>query len=408
MKTDVIRRNMLWNVIGSTGFIAAQWAMTILIVRLADYTQAGYLSLGLSLTNVFTNVAYFSIRNFQVSDQNEKYTADIYVTHRLLAAIAAFILYAVFVFSNGYTMYVTGFLLLFMLYRLSEPIADVFHGIDQRVWRLDTAGKSFLLRGVLTLLLFLAGVKLTGNLGITTAAMALAAYMVLFAFDIPKAYGYTHFRLNFSSVPLLALTRECFPLFLYAVCLNATVPITRYFLERLEGGEMLGYYSSAAIPASVIQLFASYIFTTFTALFSEYLAENEKKKFLTLFGKLTAAICALVAAALGGSALLGKWALVLLFTESIEPYAYLLLPTVACCGIIAMIWFMGMLLTVLRDGRGLLLGAGAGVLAAAILSYPCIMWLGVDGVNVALFFSSLVTLLWFLIRFAVYMKKWNP
>ena len=73
-----------------------------------------------------------------------------------------------------------------------------------------------------------------------------------------------------------------------------------------------------------------------------------------------------------------------------------------------MIWFMGMLLTVLRDGRGLLLGAGAGVLAAAILSYPCIMWLGVDGVNVALFFSSLVTLLWFLIHFAAYMKKWNP
>ena len=176
----------------------------------------------------------------------------------------------------------------------------------------------------------------------------------------------------------------------------------------MEGGEMLGYYSSAAIPASVIQLFASYIFTTFTALFSEYLAENEKKKFLALFGKLTAAICALVAAALGGSALLGRWALVLLFTESIEPYAYLLLPTVVCCGIIAMIWFMGMLLTVLRDGRGLLLGAGAGVFAAAILSYPCIMWLGVDGVNVALFFSSLVTLLWFLLCFAVYMKKWNP
>ena len=90
MKTDVIRRNMLWNVIGSTGFIGAQWAMTILIVRLADYTQAGYLSLGLSLTNVFTNVAYFSIRNFQVSDQNEKYTADIYVTHRLLAAMCVF------------------------------------------------------------------------------------------------------------------------------------------------------------------------------------------------------------------------------------------------------------------------------------------------------------------------------
>ena len=56
---ETIRKNMLWNVIGSVGFIGAQWMMTILIVHLAGYTEAGYLSLGLSLTNIFTNIAYF-------------------------------------------------------------------------------------------------------------------------------------------------------------------------------------------------------------------------------------------------------------------------------------------------------------------------------------------------------------
>ena len=51
MKTDerntqkvssrAIRNNMFWNVAGSVGFIGAQWLMTILIVRLAGYTEAG-------------------------------------------------------------------------------------------------------------------------------------------------------------------------------------------------------------------------------------------------------------------------------------------------------------------------------------------------------------------------------
>ncbi|MCI6630823.1 MAG: hypothetical protein MSH20_08490, partial [Lachnospiraceae bacterium] len=81
---DAIRRNMLWNVIGSVGFIGAQWVMTILIVHLAGSTEAGYLSLGLSLTNVFTNIAYFCIRNFQVSDSRSKYSTDTYVTHRVV------------------------------------------------------------------------------------------------------------------------------------------------------------------------------------------------------------------------------------------------------------------------------------------------------------------------------------
>ena len=46
---EAIRKNMLWNVVGSVGFIGAQWVMTILIVHLAGYTEAGYLSLGFPL-----------------------------------------------------------------------------------------------------------------------------------------------------------------------------------------------------------------------------------------------------------------------------------------------------------------------------------------------------------------------
>ena len=173
---ETIRKIMLWNVIGSVGFIGAQGMMTILIVHLAGYTEAGYLSLGLSLTNIFTNIAYFCIRNYQVSDTAGKYSQDIYVTHRILATAVAFILYGLFVLCNGYSFYVTAFLLLFMVYRLNEPLVDVFHGIDQRAWRLDVAGQSFLMRGILTLGIFILLEKLTGSLTITTFVMIVAVY----------------------------------------------------------------------------------------------------------------------------------------------------------------------------------------------------------------------------------------
>ena len=113
---QAIQKNMLWNVAGSVGFIGAQWMMTILIVHLAGYTEAGYLSLGLSLTNLFTNIAYFCIRNYQVSDGAGKYSADLYVTHRVVAAFVAFTLYTLFVLVNGYSLYVTAFLLLSLIH----------------------------------------------------------------------------------------------------------------------------------------------------------------------------------------------------------------------------------------------------------------------------------------------------
>lgn len=405
---EAIRKNMLWNVIGSVGFIGAQWIMTILIVHLAGYTEAGYLSLGLSLTNVYTNIAYFCIRNFQVSDSRSKYSTDTYVTHRVVMTVLALASYTVFVLLNGYPLYLTVFLILFMVYRVSEAVVDVFHGIYQRSWRLDTAGQSFLMRGILTLAAFVIVEKVTGNLVITTLIMLAAAYGVILFFDIPHAAKLETFsvRLGKKQWPaLVALTRECLPLFIYAICLNAVVPIPRYFLEKLQGSEVLGFYASVAIPASVIQLLASYVFNTFTGLFSEYREKGQKKEFMALFWKLTAAVCAIVVLAIGGSLLLGEWALTLVFNESIRPYAYLLAPTVVCCGIIAMIWFVGTVLVVLRDMKGLLLGAVAGAIVCAAVSYPCILAWSVDGVNVSLFISSVVSLLIFAWRLRANVRR---
>jgi len=403
----VVQKNMVWNVAGSVGFIGAQWMMTILIVHLAGYTEAGYLSLGLSLTNVFTNIAYFGIRNFQVSDTAGKYSADVYVSHRMIAVAVAFVLYGLFVLVNGYTAYVTVFLLLFIVYRLSEPVADVLHGIDQKAWRLDVAGKSFLLRGALTLALFIVLERLTGNLAVTTFAMLAAAYGVIVLYDVPGARRCTPFSLRAGKGQIASLTRECWPLFIYALCLNAVVPIPRYFLERLEGSQVLGYYSSVAIPASVVQLLSSYIFSTFTALFSEYLARGEKEKFLALFRRLCFAVVGLTVLALCGCALLGEWALALLFTEEIRAYAYLLLPTVFCCGVLALTWFLGAVLTVLRDMKGVLFGGAGGALASLLASWPCIRLWGVDGVNGALLVSGAVTLAIFAGRFSRCMRRWE-
>lgn len=400
-----IRNNMIWNVGGSVAFIGAQWLMTILIVHLADYEEAGVLSLGLSLTNVFTNIAYFAIRNFQVSDAEEKYSESVYVTHRLLTTAAALLLYGLFVLVNGYSAYVTAFLLLFMVYRVTEPLVDVFHGIDQKAWRLDVAGKSFLLRGGLMLAAFVGLEAVFHNLVLAAAGMAALTLGVVLFYDVPRARRIQRFSLCRDKAALAALTGECFPLFLYAICLNAVVPIPRYFLEKIAGEEALGFYASVAIPASVIQLLSSYVFTTFTGLFASYLAEGRKQEFRRLFLRLSAALAALVAVALAGSALLGEWILCLAFTEEIRPYAYLLAPTVLCCGLIAFIWFIGTLLTVLRDIRGLCVGALWGVLICLAISWPCIRIWGLDGVNLSLGVSSLVTLLVFGWRLGCWLRK---
>lgn len=461
---------MIWNVIGSMAFVGAQWMMTILIVRLSGYRDAGWLSLGLSLTNVSTNIVYFGVRNFQVSDSTERYTSCVYVAQRFLMAAIALIVYGIFVIINRYPVDLGLFLILFMVYRMAEPLADVFHGVDQRHWRLDIAGISFLLRGFLGITAFILVEQLVGNLIITTIVMIAAVYPVIVLFDFPRAARLGGFDLrkvigairdlsgDFFKSDILSLTKECFPLFIYAICLNSVVPVPRYYLEKINGSEILGYYTSAAIPASIVQMLASYVYTTFTGLFSQYAKEGSIKAFRKLMAKLCLGIgilslsaiifCMIPARVLpepllslvsineaplkgdmlsqvgvfgaiahgmegfipGSEALqqsvkgaqlclnIGEWALCLLFTESILGYAELLIPTIASCFVIALVWFFGMLLTVLRDKKGLIAGAVTGTGLVIPFSVYFINRFGVWGVNPAVAAASFISLAVFFVR----------
>ena len=74
--------------------------LTVLVVPLGSFEKAGYLTLAISLTNFFFTVAYFGLRNFQVSDSAGKYSSSLYISTRILTCIAAFGLCVAFTLCN--------------------------------------------------------------------------------------------------------------------------------------------------------------------------------------------------------------------------------------------------------------------------------------------------------------------
>lgn len=400
-----IKSNMLWNICGSMFFIGAQWLITVLVVHLADFEQAGYLSLGISLSNIFATIVYFYIRSYQVSDSKGEFTDSDYVSQRWAMTFLAFVLGTVFILVNRYESSVTFFLILFLIYRISEPNADVYHGIDQKHWRLDIAGKSFIFRGLITIVAFIVMELITHDLAMTSMVMAIGVWAVVFLYDIPKAKKLSGYKLSWNREPVIAMTKTCFPLFLYYLFLNMVMPVPRYFLERMESSTVLGYYSSVAVPASMIPMLSSYIFNPFIGLFTEYAEKGDKKKFYSLFWKIFAVVVGITVLAMIGSLILGEWVLTLVFTEEIRPYAYLLIPTVGMCGIFSLVQYMGMLLTVLRDKKAVMYGAAVAAAIVTISSYPAIKILGVDGINMAIAVGCTVAMIYLGVRLYVDCRK---
>ena len=66
-----VKKNILWNSIGTFVMFFCQWLMMVLVVRLSGYADSGILSLSISCGNVFLIIAAFGVKTYQVSDVKE-------------------------------------------------------------------------------------------------------------------------------------------------------------------------------------------------------------------------------------------------------------------------------------------------------------------------------------------------
>ena len=99
-----VQKSILWNSVGSLIYLATQWLITILVVRLAGVDAAGNLALAMSVGNLMYSIALFGMRNFQVSDIAEEYRNGVYIASRLITCFVSVIIGTLYVLYSGAEM----------------------------------------------------------------------------------------------------------------------------------------------------------------------------------------------------------------------------------------------------------------------------------------------------------------
>ena len=222
---------------------------------MSSYENAGDLSLAVSITNVFFTLATFGIRTFQVSDINNKYSSSSYVTTRIVTGCVSFVLCMGFVLLNrDYSLEQMLCIVIYMVFRLSEALVDVCQAIQQKAYRMDYIAKSCVMRGVLLLGSFSGVLYLTQSLVTAISVMSVSTMSVVLFYDLRVACRLAPFRLHIRLQDLKSILLECWPLMLTSMLMTSIVSIPRYILELLHSNEVLGFYSSVATPAVIVQI----------------------------------------------------------------------------------------------------------------------------------------------------------
>lgn len=425
-KVRTVQQNMLFNTVGSLIYYVCQWLISVIIVRVSGFGDAGLLSLAMSATAAPAIVGLFNVRSYQVSDMDGQYTDREYMRSRVYTNVLSVVACLLVVLYYGYSLDKAIIIMSFMGFKVVEGMADVYYGIDQKNERMDYAGISLTIRGIGSMVVFFAAFIIVGNVSlimmsdtqpisdtmfvtvrllISIVAMSLFSLAVVLFYDRRKVKRYveeTPIDKTVMRKQVKSLLITCFPLAVVAFLNNMSLTIPKLYLEQFFGEKVMGIYSSVASPTIVIQLAATTLFAPLIPPLTVEFNNGNKKNFLSGLKKFALLIGAITIAALIGSKLLAHWGLVLLFGTDIEPYVYLFIPVIIVSILIAINASMFSVCTLIRAIKSQYLIGGFGILAAVIGSLTIVKEYSMDGVVWALVATLLVQIL---IQFIIIYRK---
>jgi len=303
----------------------------------------------------------------------------------------------------GYSVLQQLIIIGYMMYRASEAFSDLFHGIAQKLWRMDYIGISLILRGILILLAFIILEWLFGLLA-AVIGVFFSAFLVCIFYELPNARKLEEFSWEFRWSSIWSLLKICFPLMAVSLINIFMVSYSRYSIEKVYGTELLGIYASVAAPSVIIQAVSIFVFSMFANFFTSCLKEKNKRKFLFIFTMCSAFILGFTLIGFLCAHILGEWGLSLLFGSSIKPYVNLFPSVIISAGMMVFIWYMNMVFSILRDIRSILFGNGIGLIVCLFTMNLLLVKYGLLGANYVLIISEGITVIFLIIRFFIFSK----
>lgn len=407
-----IKTQVTWNTFGNFVLLFAQWGISVLLVRIADFSEAGVFSLAMTIANVFAYIGNYSTRNFMTSDAGEEYTLRQYVIARVVTICISFILCIAFLSICHYDIKTFAAVIIYLVYANQTSFSDVLYGCMQRKRHLEIGGKACVLKGVLCFTAFLVVYLNRGGLLFSLLAMAIAAFLVMFLYEMPyyrvivgeSACERTQMH-GKEICRIISLIKRCFPLMVSMVVPTITVAIPRIVIESLLGEAKLGIYSSIYTPTVVITTLVPSIITGVIPIYAKAWGQRDKSQFVHLSTLSCICVLALGALACLAACVCGKLVMVLLFGEEIIPYFNLLYFAIAATILCALTNCGTAFLTVQRRLSHTLFSAVAALLVSGISSVLLIQKHELYGASWALSLSYMVQFAWQLIVWKVSLSK---
>lgn len=377
--------------------MAFQSVLLLMVLRrTSDLKAAGIFTIANADSNLFLTIGKFGMKNFQVSDTREQFTFGEYRCFRWMTTAAMIAVSGVFVlisaYQNGYSANKALIIFWMCLYKAADSIEDVYYAQYQRRGRLDVGAKAVMLRISAAVFIFAVLLIITKNLLLSLVLTTILSWLTAWVFVRMTAGAFIHSSsLSVDSRNLRKLFGCCLPLFLGAFLAFYIGNAPKYSIDAILSDELQACYGFIAMPVFVIGLLNNFIFSPLMVKMSLLWNDKKRSDFLkrTMLQAVIVGIITLLC--IGGAWLIGIPVLNWLYHTDLSVYKKELLVMLLGGGFLALSGLLGMVLTIMRRQRMMLLGYVTTSALALLFSDRVVRAYGVMGASV--FYTALMIVL---------------
>lgn len=343
----------IWNSIG--GLLDAGQSVVILMVitRTAGIVAAGIFSIAYATGNLFLNIGKYGVRNYQISDLEEKYSFYDYLRHRLLTIFLMLIISIAYClygfFAGGYSLEKAEVVFLVCVMKALDSFEEVFEGRLQQRGRLDLSGKMMTVRILVVVGGIITTLWITDNLlmsVIVASALEVFIIAVLISFYWPII---NLNRITNSGKAIFELTKSCFPVCIANLLSFYLTNAPKYAIDRNLNETAQAKYNFIAMPVFVIQLMNTFMYQP--VLVKMTISWNDKKyeRFMRYYYKILMALCIISAVVLAGSWFFGIPVLSLLYATDLTDLKTEFMIIMVSSIFLALTGYFNSILTIIRE-----------------------------------------------------------
>ena len=395
----------VWNSVSAILNSFQSVVILMVISRIDNINDAGTFVIAYAIANLMIMIGKYGIRHYQVSDIKEKFSFKTYFVHRITTTImmilVAVIYVSFFMLRGEYDLNKSIVVILICAIKAVDAFEDVFHGMFQQHARLDIGGKILSFRLFIYIVEFMVVYYFSHRLIFTGLICLITTLCLMIVLNTMALKEFPFERGDIDRGQFKSLCVDCFPLFISTFLMAYVGNAPKYSIDVVLSSQEQAQFNYIFMPVFVISLMSTFIYQPMINRLAIIWNKNQFSKFWKLIFRQIVIILGLTAASMGGGYLLGIPVMSLLYSVDLSAYRIELTILLLGGGMLALVNFFTMVITVTRYQKYLIWGYIVISAAFVLRGKTTAATYGIEGISIfytaAMFVLALIFFIYIIV-----------